>query len=148
MVGGGYFRYAVKMDLALAANRLREYFEAHSRGVVCVYLFGSVARGTARGDSDVDVAVLLERDPPPTLAGSAVSLGGELERHLGYPVDLVVLNRASVDLVHRVLRDGLVVFDPRRQERIQFEVRARNAYFDLTPFLDRYRKVAWASSHG
>ena len=148
MAGAGYFRYAVKMDVAFITNRLREYFEAHSRWVVCVYLFGSVARGTARGDSDIDVAVLLERDPPSTLAGSAVSLGGELERHLGYPVDLVFLNRASVDLVHRVLRDGLLVFDPRPRERIQFEVRARNAYFDLKPFLDRYRKVARASSHG
>ena len=148
MVGAGYFRYAAKMDLTFAANRLREYFEAHSRGVVCVYLFGSVARGTARGDSDVDVAVLLERDLPPTLSGSAVSLGGELERHLGRPVDLVVLNRAPVDLVHRVLRDGVLVFDPRPRERIQFEVRARNAYFDLKPVLDRYRKVARASAHG
>lgn len=148
MAGAGYFRYAVKMDVAFITHRLRDYFEARSRGVVCVYLFGSVARGTAHGRSDVDVAVLLERDPPATLAGSAVSLGGELERHLGRPVDLVVLNRASVDLVHRVLRDGLVVFDPRPRERIQFEVRARNAYFDLKPVLDRYRRVARASVHG
>lgn len=136
------------MNIAFITSRLREYFEANARGVVCVYVFGSVARGTARGRSDIDVAVLLERDPPPTLAGSAVSLGGDLECHLGYPVDLVVLNRASVDLVHRVLRDGLLVFDPRPRERIQFEVRARNAYFDLKPVLDRYRKVARASSDG
>lgn len=148
MAGAAQFRYAVKMNIAFITSRLREYFEANARGVVCVYVFGSVARGTARGRSDIDVAVLLERDPPPTLAGSAVSLGGDLERYLGYPVDLVVLNRASVDLVHRVLRDGLLVFDPRPRERIQFEVRARNAYFDLKPVLDRYRKVARASSHG
>lgn len=148
MAGAAQFRYAVKMNIAFITSRLREYFEANAQGVVCVYVFGSVARGTARGRSDIDVAVLLERDPPPTLAGSAVSLGGDLERHLGYPVDLVVLNRASVDLVHRVLRDGLLVFDPRPRERIQFEVRARNAYFDLKPVLDRYRKVARASSDG
>jgi predicted nucleotidyltransferase len=148
MAGAAQFRYAVKMNIAFITSRLREYFEANAQGVVCVYVFGSVARGTARGRSDIDVAVLLERDPPPTLAGSAVSLGGDLERYLGYPVDLVVLNRASVDLVHRVLRDGLLVFDPRPRERIQFEVRARNAYFDLKPVLDRYRKVARASSDG
>ena len=148
MAGAAQFRYAVKMNIAFITSRLREYFEANAQGVVCVYVFGSVARGTARGRSDVDVAVLLERDPPPTLAGSAVSLGGDVERHLGYPVDLVVLNRASVDLVHRVFRDGLLVFDPRPRERIQFEACARNAHFDLKPVLDRYRKVARASSHG
>ena len=43
------------MDVAFITNRLRDHFEAHSRGVVCVYLFGSVARDTARGESDVDV---------------------------------------------------------------------------------------------
>lgn len=145
MAGTAYFRYAVGM---VVADRLRKYFEAHPRGVLCVYLFGGVARGTARSDSDVDVAVLLERDLPPTLAGSAVSLGDDVERHLARPVDLVVLNRASVDLVHRVLRDGLLVFDPRPQARILFEVRARNAYFDLKPVLDRYRRVARASAHG
>lgn len=132
------------MDIARASSGLREYFEAHSLGVICAYIFGSIARGTARAGSDVDVAVLLERDPPPTLAGSAVSLGGELEHHIGHRVDLVFLNRASVDLVHRVLRDGVLVFDPRPRERIRFEVRARNAYFDLKPILDRYRRATRA----
>jgi len=68
MAGATQFRYAVKMNVAFITSRLQEYFEAHSRGVVCVYVFGSVARGTARGRSDIDVAVLLERDPLPTLA--------------------------------------------------------------------------------
>jgi hypothetical protein len=96
----------------------------------------------------VDVAVLLDRDLPSTLAGSSISLAGELERALGCEVDVVVLNGAPVDLVHRVLRDGRVVFDPRPAERIRFEVRARNAYFDLKPILDRYRKAAPVSAHG
>ena len=33
-------------------------------GVVAVYLFGSTARGTAKPDSDVDVAVLYTSPPP------------------------------------------------------------------------------------
>lgn len=146
MVGDRYIRYAVQMDAAHIYGRLREYFEAHSRGVICVYLFGSVARGTARPSSDVDVGVLLECDPPPTLAGSAVALAGELEGVLGRRVDVVFLNCAPVDLVHRVLRDGVLIFDPRPSERIRFEVRARNTYFDLKPILDRYRRAAQA--HG
>jgi hypothetical protein len=41
---------------------------------------------------------------------------------LGRPVDLVALKRAPADLVHRVLRDGVLVFDasarvfPRRMQ--------------------------------
>jgi len=129
------------MAAVTLTERLREYFDAHPEGVICAYLFGSAARGTARAASDVDVAVLFERDPAPTLAGSGLRLGGELEQYLGRPVDLVPLNRAPVDLVHRVLRDGIVVFDPHPLERIRFEVRARNAYFDLKPILDEYRRA-------
>jgi len=136
------------MDVETATKRLRAHFELHSEGVACAYLFGSVARGTAHGRSDADVAVLLDRDPPATLTGSSISLAGELERVLGCEVDVVVLNRAPVDLLHRVLRDRRVVFDPRPAERIRFEVRARNAYFDLKPILDRYRRVAPAPANG
>lgn len=124
-----------------AAARLEEYFRANRRGIAAVYLFGSVARGTARDDSDVDVAVLFERDPPHTLEGLHVDLGHALDEVLGGSVDLAILNHAPVDLVHRVLRDGILVCDANRSARIQFEVRARNEYFDLEPHLRRYRRA-------
>jgi hypothetical protein len=63
-----------------------------------------------------------------------------LERALKLPVDMVVLNHASPDLIHRVLRDGILVVDNAPGERIQFEVKARNEYFDVLPFLRRYRR--------
>jgi hypothetical protein len=40
-----------------------------------------------------------------------------------------------------VLRDGLLVLDRDPSVRIRFEVRARNEYFDLLPFLLRYRRL-------
>ncbi len=120
---------------------LRSHFAAHPGDAAAVYLFGSVARGEAGGESDVDVAVLFGGDPPGGLAGLALPLEGELERRLGRPVQLVVLNRAPVDLVHRVLRDGIVVLDRDPGARIRFEVRARNEYFDLLPMLRRYRRL-------
>lgn len=129
------------MTTEAVANRIRAFFRDYPDTVVCVYLFGSTARGQARPDSDVDIAVLFETDPPSTLADSGVRLAGELERHLGRPVDLVVLNRTLVDLVHRVLRDGIVVFDRDPSTRIRFEVKARNLYFDLLPVLERYRRA-------
>ncbi|MCP4664691.1 MAG: nucleotidyltransferase domain-containing protein [bacterium] len=76
---------------------------------MAVYLFGSVARGTPHAGSDVDVGVLMAQPPPRTLEG--LELEGELEKLLGHPVQLVVLNRAPVDLIHRVLRDGKLLLD-------------------------------------
>jgi predicted nucleotidyltransferase len=122
-------------------GQLQAFFAHHEPGVVCVYLYGSVARGEAGRDSDVDIAVLYTQDPPPTLEGLGLDLGDQLERHLARPVDLLVLNRAPVDLMHRVLRDGVLVYDGDPSARISFEVRARNAYFDLLPYLRQYRRT-------
>ena len=126
---------ATALDAKLAA-----FFDGAPGGVVAVYLFGSVARGDDDGSSDVDVAVLFNQPPNATLIGGRLSLEGELERRLRQPVDLVVLNHASADLVHRVLRDGRIILDRDRAARLRFEVQRRNEYFDLEPIRRMYRR--------
>jgi uncharacterized protein len=127
-------------------ERLRTFFAADARGAVAVYLFGSIARGTDRADSDVDVGVLFENDPPRSYEGLPLGLEGALEQAVRRPVQVVVLNRAPADLVHRVLRDGRLVLDRDRARRIRFEVQARNEFFDLQPILRRYREPRPAGS--
>jgi predicted nucleotidyltransferase len=121
--------------------RLSAALDASPPAVTAAYLVGSRARGTSRPGSDVDVSVLLERDPPAKLENVARRLEGDLERSLRLPVQVVVLNSAPPDLVHRVLRDGKVLLDRDRPARLRFEVRARNEYFDLQPILRRYRRA-------
>ena len=128
------------MDAALR-DRIRATIE-DVPGTVAVYVFGSVARDNDGPASDVDIAVLFDQVPPSTLMGPRLSLEGRLEQALGRPVDLVVLNTASADLVHRVLRDGDLVVDRDRARRIRFEVAKRNEFFDLQPIRDAYRRVA------
>ena len=113
--------------------------------LAAAYLFGSVARGEARADSDVDVGLLYETAPAATLAAQPFLAAGDLEVRLGRPVDLVVMNTAPVDLVHRILRDGILLLQPNPSARIAFEVRARNAYWDLLPILQRYRRTGSAA---
>lgn len=117
---------------------LSDALEATASDVVAAWLFGSVARGEARSRSDVDVAVLLDA-PPRTLSALPLDLEDRLERALGRPVQVVVVNEAPVDLVHRVLRDGVLLLDRNPARRVRFEVRKRNEYFDLLPHLRRYR---------
>jgi predicted nucleotidyltransferase len=109
--------------------------------VVAVYLFGSRARGTARAGSDLDLALLLAAPPPSTLRSVARDIEDVVERALRIPAEAVVLNRAPADLVHRVLRDGILVLDRDRAARLRFEVRARNEYFDLAPMRRLYRRL-------
>ena len=115
-------------------------FVARNEDAAAVYLFGSVARGDDGPDSDADVAVLYGKPVDAGLAGLKLGLAGDLEARLGRRVDLVVLDHQPPDLVHRVLRDGLIVVENDRSARIRFEVQARNAYFDILPVLRRYRR--------
>lgn len=119
-------------------QRIRDIFGARS-DVRAVYLFGSTARGTASTGSDVDVGVLFDPPPPRQLNSPRFAIEGELERALGGPVDLVVLNDAPIDLRMRVLRDQRLLIDRDPSARIAFEVRTRNEAFDLAPVLARYR---------
>jgi predicted nucleotidyltransferase len=126
-------------DRDRTAARLRDLLEAQGDNLAAAYLFGSVARGEATTASDVDVAVLHQSPPPATLDAVPAALEADLTRALGVRVQIVVLDRAPVDVVHRVLRDGVLVLERDRKRRIEFEVRARNVYWDLRPILQRYR---------
>jgi len=125
------------MDVALREGIVRCL--ADQADVVAVYVFGSTARGTSRPDSDIDVAVLFAGTPVRRLDSPRFTLEGVLERALGWPVDLIVLNDAPVDLRMRVRRDGEVVIDRDRAARLAFEVRTLNEYFDFEPVLTLYR---------
>jgi predicted nucleotidyltransferase len=131
------------MEREQTAAALQEILgeRAETEGIAAAYLFGSVARGTARPDSDADVAILLEKDPPATLGGLHLDLEGDLEKRLGRPVQLVVLNKAPCDLGARVIRDGLILVDRDRSKRLRYEVQTRKELWDLEPYLRLYRRM-------
>ena len=111
------------MDRTGTIERLSGFFAespAPAADVVAAWLFGSFARGDARADSDVDVAVLFRRTPAATLDAPPLRLA---------------------DLRARVLRDGVLLVDRDPSLRIRFEVRTRNEWFDLQPILREYRRL-------
>lgn len=124
---------------AAIADCVRAALEGDSR-VLVAYLFGSHARGTATAKSDVDVAVLFAERIDPRLGGPLDELRDAVERACRRPCDLIDARAAPADLVHRILRDGVLVIERDRSARIAFEVARRNEYFDLLPYLREYRR--------
>ena len=122
-------------------EKLRSLVAGAPADVVAVYLYGSQARGTASPDSDIDLGILLREAPPPKLRSTARTIESDVERAVRIPAEAVVLNTASADLIHRVLRDGILLLDRDRATRILFEVLARNEYFDPAPIRRLYRRV-------
>jgi predicted nucleotidyltransferase len=120
---------------------LLEYL-ASQPDVVAAYIFGSVAQGRARPQSDVDIAVLLSADlDEETRFDRRLRLGWEVERLIGRQTDLVVLNDAPPLLQHQVLKHGRLIFERDRAARVEFEVRAGQIYADLKPMYDFFTEV-------
>jgi predicted nucleotidyltransferase len=67
-------------------------------------LFGSEARGTARRDSDIDVAV----EAPVALLAQ---VGAALSSRLGAEVDVVRLETAGIPLLEALISDGIVLHE-------------------------------------
>lgn len=106
--------------------------------VLLAYLFGSTARGDSRPDSDVDIALLVDRAALGPEAGThRASLLTELTRCLGRnDVDIVLLNDAPAILCHRVLRDGQLILSRDDSTRVSFTEQAMRRYYD-TAYLRR-----------
>jgi uncharacterized protein len=91
------------MDLSKLLKTKREEIlrSAAKHGAYNVRIFGSVARGKARPDSDVDL--LVELKPGGSLLDQAALLL-ELEELLGHTVDVVTERGLRTRIRERVLR--------------------------------------------
>ena len=110
------------------------------REIQAAYIFGSVATGRTRPDSDVDVAVLTARrprraDPLKYRLTLMADLGSALGRS---DVEVVLLNEAPPLLAHRILSRGTLVSERSRSARVRFQVETANRYLDLIPMFETH----------
>lgn len=131
------------------ASRIRAVLERSSRGLVAAFLFGSRAEGREHRESDIDVAILLDRAV--FLSAKArfergLVLGSRLQGALGTDaVDLVVLNDAPPGLGRHIVTTGLRLLDrdPELTHSYVRDVQLRAA--DLEPFLRWTRAIKVAA---
>lgn len=71
--------------------------------LLAIYVFGSRAQGTARPDSDLDLAVLVAGYAEPL---ALWALTGDLADLAGCPVDLLDLRAASTVMQHQIITTG------------------------------------------
>jgi len=130
-------------DVAHEARRL--FNETAPKGLVSAYLFGSYSEARAHRESDVDVAVLLDRRVFGTRRErfeERLRLIGAVGSALGRnDVDLVILNDAPPELGARIVTRGVRLFcsDADADHAFVRDVQLRAA--DLAPFLRRMRGI-------
>jgi len=108
--------------------------------VILAYLFGSQAKGKIGPLSDIDIAISF---------GESVQANERFELRLETlgqltdlfktdKIDLVVLNDAPPLLIHRILKEGILIFSDNHKKRLEFEVKAVLKYLDWKPYLEKF----------
>jgi len=124
-------------------QQLRDEFEADG-AIAAVYLFGSVARGTATGMSDVDIGILFH---------SSIDASRYFDLRLEYlsrimtilrteKMDVVILNQAPLHLSYEVVSHGNLLIDRDPRQRAAFEANRIGRYLDFKPFLAVHVRAA------
>lgn len=91
------------MTATLPRDAIVEHLREQVPGLMAVYAFGSRAKGTARADSDLDLAVLGEGRLDPV---ALWSVAGTLANQMGTDVDLLDLRAATTVMQYQVITTG------------------------------------------
>lgn len=96
-------------------------------------VFGSVARGEARRDSDIDIAI---RKAMPLSTDEKMQLIAELAAATGRPVDLIDLRAVGEPLLGQILKHGQMI---RGNAADRADLMQRHVYAmeDFMPYIER-----------
>jgi uncharacterized protein len=131
----------IKLDREAMEAAVREVVEAQP-AVAAASIFGSQARGTARPDSDLDLAVLVREGAEVDRRRLQSRLAADLA-HLaaGGRVDVVFLDEAGPVLRQRVLQQGRLVLcrDEAAWKRLRIETLRE---YEDTAWMRRFHREA------
>jgi len=118
-------------------EKLKSLFSKYP-SIVSVYLFGSTAQGFAKSMSDIDIAVRLDESTSPEPSFDIkIKLIDELENLFARKVDIVILNSASLKMIHQVMISGRLIFTRDRINELDYCIRKRKQYFDFKYYIDK-----------
>ena len=115
---------------------------AHFPKIALAVLFGSVAMGRQRADSDLDIAVAAKQA---LTAHEKIALIGALAERTGRPVDLIDLSVVSEPLLGQIVRHGRRVLG---SDTLYGDLISRHLFeqADFMPYRTRLlaeRRLAW-----
>jgi predicted nucleotidyltransferase len=121
-------------------ERLRDYFRRRG-DVRLALLFGSLARGQGRPESDLDVAVrFAPGSRRPGLEHPRFAVAADLSPLVGRSVDVVDLDEAPPGLAWAVAAEGIVLREAEPGLATDFRAAAYDRYCDTAP-LRRLREA-------
>jgi predicted nucleotidyltransferase len=128
------------MNILRLKNEVSPLFARHP-AIEAAYLFGSIVHGQARAASDVDIAIRLLPDSTAQLGFNLrLNLMEELERHFTRPVDILILNNASLKMIRQVLSRGELLFARDEGAERLYAIQKQKSYFDFKYYIEKDRE--------
>jgi len=116
-------------------EQIISYLTSEYDEITVVYLFGSFVTGEFF--SDIDIGIVTKVNPVKAIKFE-LDLEIRLEKIVGCPVDVRVLNYAPLSFCQNVIRQRTVIIDHNPGYRADFEGTILKQYFDFAPFRKRY----------
>ena len=109
--------------------------------VLFAYLYGSFVYADLL-IGDIDLAVYLKSADIKTYVRKEEELTYDItiKLHAG-KIDLRILNVLPLLLQYNILKEGILLFVRDERERVDFETRVMERFFELKPYLDEYKEM-------
>jgi predicted nucleotidyltransferase len=123
-----------------AITPIAEELTAHD-AVIGIILFGSVARGSPRPFSDVDLCIVTRNPLSDTDRLELLSYGSE-------KIDVSIFSDLPVQIRFRVIKEGRVLFSKDSLALHRIKAATVREYLDIEPFIKRHCLHAITASEG
>ncbi|MDJ0269050.1 MAG: nucleotidyltransferase domain-containing protein [Aigarchaeota archaeon] len=98
-------------------------------------LFGSHSEGTARDDSDIDIAVKWRSKDAVTRLKLCAKLSGRLSLAYATTIDIIDVEKAPLDIAYSALTSGKPLIVNDKQQLLKDKIYYTIMYLDIAPVL-------------
>jgi len=121
---------------------LREKFSPlfKKSGIILAYLFGSQAKGEIGPMSDIDIAVLWNKEEKDKLKKSLLLQSRMKERLRTEYIEVGSLNDQTLSFCYNVIKDGICIFG-NEKDRVEYETSILNEYLDFSYLAEEYNRA-------
>jgi len=129
------------MKIRNLITALKRIFEKDEE-ILFAYLYGSHVFNTVHFESDIDVAVYLKpSDIKKHIRKEEELTSALVTKFHTDKIDLRILNSLPFLLQYRIVKEGIPILVKDASERVNFEIRVMNRFFELRPYLDEYYQM-------
>ncbi len=111
------------------------------KNIILAYIFGSFAKFKNSNFKDIDIAIMLRKESRGLEKLTLLNkISSKIENKIKYPIDIVILNQASIALKHQIIKNGKLLFEKKHRLAYKFIIETITKYLDYLDILNFFYK--------